>query len=247
MLACVDGRFENRTVIVTGAAGQIGAACAELFAREGARVAAIDCDPCPAPPGGVALQADLADVADLERAFAAAELAAGPVDVLVQCAATIARGPFTELDAATIDELYAVNVRAVLLLGARAGRSLAERGARGAIVNLTSIGDSVSEGQMVAYQATKAAVSMATRGMAIALAPHGIRVNAVGPGSMAKAQGLPGRDPSDLDAYERLRIPLGRHGTGADIAEAVAYLASDAASFVTGATLYVDGGTLAAF
>jgi glucose 1-dehydrogenase len=86
---------------------------------------------------------------------------------------------------------------------------------------------------------------MATRGMAVALAPHRIRVNAVGPGSMAKFQELPPRDPLDLDDYERARIPLGRLGTAADVVSAILYLASDDAAYVTGTTLYVDGGSLA--
>lgn len=240
-------RFRSRAVIVTGTAGQIGAACVEAFVREGARVAAIDIEAPSVPRGGAAVQADLADSAALERAFAEAELAVGPVDVLVQSAATIARGSFLDIDAATIDRMFAINVRALLLLGSLAGRSLAARGARGAIVNLTSIGDHLPEGQMVVYQASKGAVTSATRAMAVALAPYGVRVNAVGPGSMSKPQALPDRDPLDLTDFERLRIPLGRHGTGAEIAEAVLFLASDAASFTTGSTLYVDGGTLSAF
>src|SRR5918912_837234 len=119
----MDGRFEGRVVVVTGAAGQIGSACAERFEREG---------------------------------------------------------------------------------------SLVARGAPGAIVNLTSVSGVVADAESVAYEASKGAVTMATKGMAIALAPHGIRVNAVGPGSMAKFQEREPRDPYDLDDYERRRIPLGR-------------------------------------
>ena len=88
---------------------------------------------------------------------------------------------------------------------------------------------------------------MATRGMAVALAPHGIRVNAVGPGSMAKFQEMPARDPRDLDDYERQRIPMGRLGTADDITRAVLFLASDDAAYITGTVLYVDGGSLAAW
>jgi NAD(P)-dependent dehydrogenase (short-subunit alcohol dehydrogenase family) len=117
----------------------------------------------------------------------------------------------------------------------------------GAIVNLTSVSGVVSDAESIAYEASKGAVTMATRGMAVALAPHGIRVNAVGPGSMAKFQELPARDPLDLDEYERRRIPLARLGTGAEIAESVLFLASPAAAYVTGTTLYVDGGSLAAW
>ena len=88
---------------------------------------------------------------------------------------------------------------------------------------------------------------MATKGMAKALAPYGMRVNAVGPGSMAKFQEMEARDPSDLDDYERKRIPLGRLGVADDVAAAVMFLASPEASYITGTTLYVDGGSLAAW
>jgi NAD(P)-dependent dehydrogenase (short-subunit alcohol dehydrogenase family) len=117
----------------------------------------------------------------------------------------------------------------------------------GAIVNLTSVSSLLSDAESVAYEASKGAVDAATRGMARALAPHGIRVNAVAPGSMAKFQELPARDPLDLDDYERRRIPLGRLGTGPEIAEAVLWLASPAAAYVTGTILTVDGGSLAAW
>ncbi len=241
------GRFEGRVVFVTGAAGQIGTACVEAFAAEGARVGAVDLL-APAAPAAAAVRADLSRPDELERAFAELEAALGPVDVLVQSAAVIARTPFLELTAENVDNVLGVNVRAVLLGARAAARSLVARGARdGAIVNLTSVSGVVSDAESIAYEASKGAVTMATKGMAVALAPHGIRVNAVGPGSMAKFQEQPARDPLDLDAYERRRIPLRRLGTGPEIAEAVLFLASPAAAYVTGAVLYVDGGSLAAW
>jgi NAD(P)-dependent dehydrogenase (short-subunit alcohol dehydrogenase family) len=242
------GRFAGRSVLVTGAAGQIGGACVEAFAREGARVAALDRVPPATPAGGAAVAADLAREEDLVRAFAEAERAVGPLDVLVQSAAVHARVPYLDIDAANIDHVLGVNVRAILLGGRVAARSMIDRGLRdGAIVNLTSVSGLVSDAESVAYEASKGAVDAATRGMARALAPHGIRVNAVGPGSMAKFQELEARDPLDLDDYELRRIPLQRLGTGAEIAEAVLFLASPAAAYVTGTVLYADGGSLAAW
>src|SRR5690242_15017857 len=174
------GRFDGRVAVVTGAAGQIGAACAEALAAEGADVAAIDLtapEIAVSAGGRVApIAADLSDPADLERAFAAAEEALGPVDVLVQSAAVHARVPFLEIDAANIDHVLGINVRAILLGARRAAASMVARGEPGVIVNLTSVSGVVSDAESIAYEASKGAVTMATRSMAVALAPHGIRV-----------------------------------------------------------------------
>jgi NAD(P)-dependent dehydrogenase (short-subunit alcohol dehydrogenase family) len=243
--ASVGDRFEGRVVFVTGGAGQIGSECVRAFAAEGARVGSVDLEPA---DGAVSIVADLSRPPELERAFAELEAELGPVDVLVQSAAVIARVPFLDISAENIDRVLSVNVRAILLGGRYAARSLVERAASGgAIVNLTSVSGVVADAESVAYEASKGAVTMATRGMAVALAPHGIRVNAVGPGSMAKFQELPARDPFDLDDYERRRIPLGRLGTARDVAAAVMYLAAPEAAYITGTTLYVDGGSLAAW
>jgi NAD(P)-dependent dehydrogenase (short-subunit alcohol dehydrogenase family) len=232
-------------VFVTGAAGQIGAACTREFAAEGAKVGAVDLEPV---DDVVSVTADLARPDELEEAFSALETRLGPVDVLVQSAAVIARTPFLDVTAANIDHVLGVNVRAILLGGRYAARSLISRGNReGAIVNLTSVSGVVSDAESVAYEASKGAVTMATKGMAVALAGHGIRVNAVGPGSMAKFQEMEPRDRLDLDDYERQRIPLGRLGVGGEVAAAVMFLASREAAYVTGTTLYVDGGALAAW
>jgi glucose 1-dehydrogenase len=232
-------------VFVTGAAGQIGAECARAFAAEGAKVGAIDRQPV---ADVVSVTANLSRPDQLEEALATLEQRLGPVDVLVQSAAVIARTPFLDITAANIDHVLGVNVRAILLGGRYAANSLINRGSReGAIVNLTSLSGVVSDAESVAYEASKGAVTMATKGMAVALAPHGIRVNAVGPGSMAKFQEMEPRDRFDLDDYERQRIPLGRLGVGEEIASAVMFLASREAAYVTGTTLYVDGGALAAW
>lgn len=242
-------RFEDRVVGVTGGGGQIGSECVRAFAAEGARVAAVDLSAPPVSLAGVLpVAADLSDPSGLERAFDNIERQLGPIDVLVQSAAVHARVPFLDITAENIDHVHGVNVRAILLGARRVAAAMVARRARdGVIVNLTSVSGVVSDAESVAYEASKGAVTMATRGMAVALAPHGIRVVGVGPGSMAKFQERPARDPSDLDAYERRRIPLGRLGIPQDIAQTVLFLASDAASYITGTTVYVDGGSLAAW
>lgn len=236
-------------MIVTGAAGQIGTACTTAFLGEGARVGAIDRKSLPLSHSRlVFVEADLSVESEIERSFAEIEEALGPVDALIQSAAVVARIPFLEITAENIDYIFGINVRAILLGGRVAAASMiARRAENGAIVNLTSTSAVVSEASSVAYEASKAAVTMATKGMAKALAPYGIRVNAVGPGSMAKAQEEDARDPFDLDDYERRRIPLGRLGTGPEIAEAVLFLASPAAAYATGTVLWVDGGNLASW
>jgi glucose 1-dehydrogenase len=244
------GRFADQVVLVTGAAGQIGAGCVRAFAREGARVVGVDAVPFVPDDGErvLALCEDLTSEAAIAQVFAAAEERFGTVGVVAQCAAAHGRMPYLELTAENVDHVYAINVRAPLLIGRTAANAMIAAGIEGAIVNLTSISGVVSHAESVAYEASKGAVTMATRGMAVALAPHGIRVNAVGPGVMVKLQELAAvRAPGDLSDYERSRIPLGRYGTAAEIAEVVLFLASPAAAYVTGEVLYADGGALAAW
>ncbi|MBJ7330114.1 MAG: SDR family oxidoreductase [Solirubrobacteraceae bacterium] len=243
------GRFQDQTVLVTGASGQIGAACAAAYLAEGAYVVGVDAAPVTLEgERAVGLREDLTDAAAIARAFDAAESAFGPVSVVAQCAAGHGRTDFLEHTAEVIDRVLAINVKATLLVGREAAARMIAAGIEGAIVNLTSISGLISHAESVVYEASKGAVTMATKGMANALAPHGIRVNAVGPGLMLKAQEIDEvRGPTDLSDYERQRVPLGRLGTGAEIAEAVLFLSSPAASYTTGTVLYADGGALSAW
>ena len=240
--------LDGRTALVTGASRGIGAATARALDRAGARVALVardealltavagelDHDP-------VVLPADLGDpVAPTTLAHQALD-ALGAVDILVNNAAVAARLPVVETDAALIDELLAVNVRAPLLLIAGLVPSMVERG-RGSIVNLSSVSGVVGTPRRAAYAASKGALDAATRSLAMELGPSGIRVNAVAPGVVdtdlwVKNKAIPGV----VEGIEA-QTPLRRWANPDDIADVVVFLASDAARFVTGETISADGG-----
>jgi len=242
-------RLEGRTAIVTGAARGIGFATAERLAAEGARVLLSDID------GGVADVAarlgqphaitDVADTAQVEALFETADHELGALDILVNNAGVIGRATkLMELDPAEFERVMAINVRAGLVATQAAARRMTPRRA-GAIVNLASVAAIMAGGDQIPYAVSKAAVKQLTAMTALSLAPYGIRVNAVGPGPvetpMVAAVTGGGKG---LDAVLS-RIPLGRMGRPEEIAAIVAFLASDDASYVTGQTIFADGGRLA--
>jgi NAD(P)-dependent dehydrogenase (short-subunit alcohol dehydrogenase family) len=239
--------LEGRTALVTGASRGIGAATARALDRAGARVVLVarDARLLAQVASGLALPA-LVVPADLRHPTAPAEIAGrslgevGPVDILVNNAAAAARLPTTETTAALIDEILAVNVRAPLLLIAELAPAMAAR-AHGSIVNLSSVSGLVGTPNRAAYAASKGGLDAATRSLAIELGPA-IRVNSVAPGVVdtnlwARNKAIPGV----VEEIER-QTPLGRWATPEDVAEVIVFLASDAARFVTGETISVDGG-----
>jgi NAD(P)-dependent dehydrogenase (short-subunit alcohol dehydrogenase family) len=252
------GSMSGRVAIVTGAASGIGRAVAAALAHAGARVALLDVDEdngasasrAIAAEGGEAmfLRADVSQSADCERAVDRVVTRFGRLDIVVNNAGIIRRADVVDLPEHEWDRVMAVNVKSVFLLSKFAVPVMARSGG-GAIVNVGSGWGLVGGPRAVAYCASKGAVVLLTRAMAIDHGPAGVRVNCVCPGDtdteMLRNEARQLGEPLDRFLADSGDRPLGRIGRPEDIAQAVLYLASDAASFVTGATLVVDGGGLA--
>ena len=242
-------RFEGRTAIVTGAARGIGLAVAERLASEGARVLLTDIGPSIAETarrlGQPHLIADIAAAGAVDAIFEAADRELGPLDVLVNNAGVIGRAAkLWDLAEADFDRVMAINLKAGLLATQAAARRMTPR-RQGAIVNLASVAAVMAGGDQIPYAVSKAAVKQLTAMTALSLAPYGIRVNAVGPGPVETPMAAAVTGGGEGLAKVLSRIPLGRLGRPEEIAAIVAFLASDDASYVTGQTLYADGGRLA--
>jgi glucose 1-dehydrogenase len=164
--------------------------------------------------------------------------ALGRIDVLVNNAGLSTAKPALELDAGDFDLTFGVDVKAAFLLSQVAARHMRERGGGGSIVNITSVHEHIPRPNFLLYAAAKAALGMMTRGLALELAPFGIRVNAVAPGVIATP-----RNREDAEELNQ-EVPLGRPGEPEEVANLVAWLASDEAGYVTGSSYVIDGGMI---
>jgi len=243
-------RLEGRTAIVTGAARGIGYATAERFVAEGARVLLSDIDPgvaeAAARLGQTHALVDVSDSTAIEALFTAADRDLGPLDILVNNAGVIGRATkLLDLAEADFDRVMAINLKAGLLTTQAAARRMTPRRS-GAVVNLASVAAIMAGGDQIPYAVSKAAVKQLTAMTALSLAPFGIRVNAVGPGPVETpmAAAVTGGGEAGLKRVLS-RIPLGRLARPEEIAAIVAFLASDDASYLTGQTIFADGGRLA--
>lgn len=236
----MSGELAGKVAVVTGAASGIGAATTALFAAEGATVLALDVAEVGPAPGVRPVRCDVSD----EDQVAAALGRIGPVDVLVNQAGIVPRGPLVELSVADWDRTMAVNVRSMFLTCRALLPGMAGRG--GAVVNCASGAAFTAGRELAAYTASKGAVLALTRALAVDHAPA-VRVNAVCPGLIDTPGPLAGQDPG-LDGRRRdaaARTPLARLGTPDEVAQAILWLASPRSSFATGSALVLDGGKLA--
>lgn len=249
--------LSGKRVLVSGGSSGIGQAAARRFLEEGCRVllGGLDSDEV---ERSVATLRDLGEVhgfaADISTEEGAAGLveaatdALGGVDVLANNAGTAWREPFLEITAENWDRMIAVNLRGMFLVGQAAARLLVGQAVGGVIVNMSSTNALGAEADYAHYNASKAAVLLLTKTMAVELAPHGIRVNALCPGFIGTALNTTiaaSIAPDFLDRYAHDNVPLARIGRPEEVAATYAFLASEDASFVTGTALVVDGGQTA--
>lgn len=239
----------GRVCIVTGAAQGIGEACARRFAREGAKVVLADVADAQGQAlaqelQGLFVHCDVGDKAQVDALVAATMQAHGRIDVLVNNAGIFKAAEFLDITEADWDAVLRVNLKGSFLVGQAVAREMARAG-RGAIVNMSSVNGVLTIPSIASYNASKGAINQLTRVMALSLADRGVRVNAVAPGTIATELAA----KSVLTSEEaRLRImsrtPMKRLGEPWEVADVVAWLASDAASYVTGEIVVIDGGRM---
>lgn len=246
--------LEGKGVLVTGASRGIGEAAARRFLEEGCRVVvcargaegisrAVEGLAPFGPISGIAC--DVADPEEVERMLDDAEAFLGGIDVLAANAGIAWQEDFVDISLEHWDAILDVNLRGMFLVAQGVARRLVSTGRVGSIVLMSSTNAFEGEAGYAHYNASKGAINMLARTMAVELGPRGVRVNALCPGKIATPLQAEAEDTAYTARYVRERIPLGRSGTVEEVAAAYAFLASDEATFITGETLVVDGGQLA--
>jgi len=249
-------RLADKVAVVTGAAQGIGLACAQAFAREGARVLITDLNENAGRKEVLRLRSDGLSVSfaacdvsrkdQVEAAMSAAANEYGRIDILVANAGIVHAAEFLDLEEKDFDRVLAVNLKGIFLAGQAAARRMVKQGGGGSIINMSSVNAVMAIPNQVPYVVSKGGINQLTKVMAVALAPHRIRVNGIGPGTilteLARTAVLGNRE---AERKILSRTPLGRMGEPDEVAQVAVFLASDEASYVTGQTIYPDGGRLA--
>jgi len=244
-------RLVNKTALVTGAGSGFGAGIARIFAREGAKVAVVDINTRAAEDvagtigaNAIALHADVSRRPDVEAAVQATIAAFGGLDILVNNAGVAhTRGPLAEVSEEEFDRVLAVNLKSIFLF-AKAAVPLMRRRGGGVIINIGSTAGIRPRPGLTWYNASKGAVNLMSKSMALELAPDKIRVCALAPtiGDTALLPTFMGGDSDELREKFRMSVPLGRLSTPQDVANAALFFASDEAEFLTGTVLEINGG-----
>jgi NAD(P)-dependent dehydrogenase (short-subunit alcohol dehydrogenase family) len=242
--------LKNKIALVTGGASGIGYACAEIFAREGAKVWIADSNAEAGSKAARKLKAEFVacDVGDAHQAQAlidAVARGAKRLDVLVNNAGIAPSKPFLDMTEADWDRVIRVNLKGAFLVGQAAAKLMVAKKTQGAIVNMSSVNAVLAIPGLAAYNVSKGGINQLTRVMALELAPHGIRVNAIGPGTIATElarKAVLGSPEAKTKIMSR--TPMGRLGEPEEVAELALFLASKRSSYMTGQIVYVDGGRL---
>jgi len=248
--------LDGKTALVTGGSRGIGAEIALALAEAGAHVAILfrsRREEAEEVVGkvqkmgrrGCAIQQDVGDIDGLPAAVARVITELGKLDILVNNAGIADLVPFQRVDREMMERTLRVNVTGPFFLSQAAAKHMVERGQGGRIINITSTNGFVAEALLSPYNASKGAMEMLTKSLAIELGPHGITVNSVAPGLIETEIGLDFPLKPAFWDYAKQHIPLGKLGAPRDVAGAVVFLASDAGRYITGQHIIVDGGLLA--
>lgn len=239
--------FKNKTVVVTGAGRGIGLKVAETFIEAGAKVYCLDLSDevsqvalSVGATGG--FQCDVSDPESVGGVIDKIAAKSDSIDVLVNAAGIHRQLPFLETSLADFQLILGVNLVGTFIASQAVARKMAEQGKGGAIVNFSSVGAEHTTPNSSAYAASKGGVTSLTRAMAVGLAPHQIRVNAVAPGPVETPMNEIMRQNPEYVARMIDRVPLGRQGQPEDIAQLVLFLAGEGSSWITGEVVRIDGG-----